>query len=198
MPDTPPDTPPVVPPEPPADPPAAPPPADDAVTLTRAEHDALIADRDAARKSAAAANRTQKDRERKLAQDGGKFEELYTAADKRAVALEQRLTRAAVSDAVQTAAARLRFRNPKLAARLIETADLTLDVDLDADTSPALDAAQAALVERRLKAAAETDPYLLSEAGGAMLAGAGGRAGAPAGANGNAAMNAMIRRSAGR
>jgi len=198
MPDTPPDTPPV---EPPADPPAAPaepPPADDAVTLTRAEHDALIADRDTARKAAAAANRTQKERERKLAQDGGKFEELYTAADKRAAALEARLTRAAVSDAVKTAAARLRFRNPALAARLIETTDLTLDVDLDADTNPALDAAQAALVERRLKAAAETDPYLLSEAGGAMLAGAGARAGAPGGGNGNAAMNAMIRRSAGR
>lgn len=170
-------------------------PDDERVTLTRAELTALERDRDEARKAAAAAAKRQRDRERESAKASGKYEDLYKEADERAKALEARLRNAAVKDAVGDAAQRLRFRNPALAARLIDLSDV--DVDLDGDTA-ALDTASVKLIERRLTEAAESDPYLLADPGGRMLPGAGAPAGGNGASGGNAAMNQAIRRAAGR
>lgn len=171
--------------------------ATDTVTLTRAELQALERDRDEARRAAATAAQRQRAREREAAKTAGNFEELYNDANGRVEKVTGLVRTHTISNAVKDAAERLGFRTPSLAARLIDTADITVEVDPDADTLPELDAGSSTLIERRLQAILEREPGLLRDGPGRMLAGA-GQNGGTSGTGGNAAMNSIIRRAAGR
>lgn len=127
----------------------------------------------------------------------GQFKELYETEKTSGETLKAGLVKAGVATAVSEAAARLGFRNPALAAKLIDLGGIDGTVELvDGQANVELAPTAGSLIEARLTKALEADPYLKGQAaGGAQLPGAGG--GAPA-ATGAAGMNAAIRASAGR
>lgn len=184
---------------PPANPPADPPNDDDKPSgLTNAEVRALRETADKAQKAAAKSDRERRDRERAAAEAAGNFEELHKQSSAQVEKVTGLVRTHAVSSAVAAAAERLGYRTPSIAAKLVDTADLTVEVDLEAATLPELDAAGKAKVEERLKELAGREPGLLREGPGRMLPGAGGQGAAGNGDGGSAAMNAAIRTAAGR
>lgn len=185
-------------PAPPAPGPAPTPPAPAPEPAPPASEDA---DRDRLQAAVAAANRRSRELEAELAQyrDKGKTsDELLADERKKRGELEGKIATAAKANAVTEAATRLRFRNPALAHRLIDLGDV--DVNLDASTLDAtLDATAKTLIERRLEAAAQAEPYLVDTGPPRQLPGAGNDpAGGGADGGGHAAMNDAIRRAAGR
>lgn len=184
---------------PPADPPPSdPPPApkDDWTPPSREEYERL-------QQAAAEANKAKRELERKAeaarkkaAQDAGNYEELYNGANTELERTRSVVKGSAVRGAVSDVATTLGFRNPTLAASLIELDGVDADLDVDKLEATVPQAARA-VIERRLKTVAERDPYLLDPGRTRQLPGAGGGGGGTD-ANGNAAMNAAIRRAAGR
>lgn len=187
-------------PPPPGDNPPPPgdnPPKDDWKPPTREEFDRL-------QEAVASANKAKKDAERAAAaatkkdkKDSGKFEELYTEANTELERVRNVVSRTAVRDAVSDAARRLRFRNPAVAFRNIDLDGITADVDLTGDDpNVTIDQATKTLIEKRLATLADAEPYMIDPSAQRQMPGAGDRS--PGGGNGNAAMNAAIRRAAGR
>jgi hypothetical protein len=164
---------------------------------SREEYEAITRERDEARRSAAKADKARRERERAAAQQAGNFEELYKEEHGRVEKVTGLVRTNTITSGVHAVAERLGFNTPSIAARLIETGDLTVEVDLDADTFPELDSAAQTLIERRLTEVAQREPGLLRSGPGRMLPGA-GQGGQGAGGSGNDAMNAMIRAGAGR
>lgn len=199
--------PPVAPPaagaQPPAEPPAAPPvtPPADPPAGPPADWTPPTYEEVQAREAAiAAANRRAKaleDAAAKAATDAateqGKFKELYEAEVAKGNTLTQSLVNAGIGTAVTEAAARLGFRNPALAGKLIDVTGIEGEL---IDGQVTLKPEAGPLIEQRLTAALQADPYLKGTVQqGAQLPGAGGGEPAPTGAAG---MNAAIRASAGR
>jgi hypothetical protein len=166
---------------------------------------------DAQQKAIAAANRKVRDQERnqskaeeERAKKAGEYEELYGKTNTELERVKGLVAKSAVKDAVTEAARKLRFRNPALASKLIDLDGVDATLDLSGD-EPKAEVEQVArnLIETRLKAAAEADPYLLGDPHQRQLPGAGGNDGNEGGggggdAAGNASMNQAIRRAAGR
>ena len=185
---------------PPADPPADPattPPADqgDWKPPTREEWEA-------SQKAIAAANQ----RARKLEQDAqrladkeaeanGEYQQIAERERQRAEQLEQGIKATAIDNAILEAAQRLQFRNPLIAPALVSRDEIEATIT-DGHTAK-VEAAGVQLIEQRLAAKLESDPYLKADAPRAQLAGA-GNPGATGATGGNAAMNDAIRRGAGR
>lgn len=135
--------------------------------------------------------------------EAGKFEELYNESEAKVGKITTGVSRMAVNAEIVATAGRLGYRNPALAASLIDTGGLDADVDLDGD-EPKVTVSQATktMIERRLTERASQDRYLVDEAKATQLAGAGG---GDTGTNsqqgaggGHGDMNAAIRRAAGR
>lgn len=186
--------------DPPAgDPPAGDPPAGDWTPPTQDEWNRM-------QEAVASANKAKRDAERAAAskankdkKDAGKFEELYTEANTELERVKGVVSKNAVKDAVAEAARRLRFRNPDVAFRNIDLAGVEAEVDLSGDApNVTIDQATKTLIERRLGALADSEPYMLDPNAQRQLPGAGSGTGGNGGAGGNAAMNAAIRRAAGR
>lgn len=184
--------------DPPKDPPPADPPKDDWTPPSREEVERLQA-------AVAAANKAKRDAERAAAKKAeedqkgaGKFEELYAKSSEELDRVKAVVGKNAVKDEVSAAARRLRFRNPDVAFRNIDLAGIEAEVDLAGD-EPKVDVDQATktLIEQRLAALAESEPYMIDPNAQRQMPGAGQRGGSGNG-SGNAAMNAAIRRAAGR
>lgn len=189
---------------PPADPtgpgtqPPAPAPAGDFTPPTREEWEATQAELNRARSAAARNDRARRDQTRQQQQAAGQFEELYQQTQTELEAIRTGLSRNAVQQAAAEAASRLRFHNPTRAAALIDLAGIEAHVDLaDGAARVELDQAARTLIEQRIARLAESDPYLLASAPPRQLPGAGAGQG-NGDAGGHAAMNAEIRRAAGR
>lgn len=172
---------------------------------TREEYEAQQKALGEANKRARALERQQSEAQRRAAEEAGNFEELHKQSSAELERVKALVTSAARKDAVAEVAARLRFRNPSIAHRLIDLAgiDATLDLEGDEPTA-AVDDAGKTMIERRLTEVAQREQYLIGDAAAGQLAGAGTNSGGggtgTGGGNGdgNAAMNAAIRRAAGR
>lgn len=169
---------------------------DDWTPPTREEYDAMIAERDQAKAAAARSSRAARENDRKGKTQAGQFEELYTEEKQRAEKLMTGLSTRAIKATVTEIAQRMHFRNPTLAARLIDIDGLNAQVD-EETYEVEVGADVKTIIERRLTAAANADGYLLTTPPQRQLPGAGAGNG-DAAAAGNAAMNAAIRRAAGR
>lgn len=131
---------------------------------------------------------------KKAAAEAGNFEELHKAEQERATKLETGIKTLAINGAITAAAQRLGFINPTLATTLI--AKDGINAELGDDFTAQLDQAANVEIERRLTEVLTRDPYLKGDPPRAQLAGAGDSEGGPTG--GHAAMNAQIRKAAGR
>lgn len=148
----------------------------------------------AANRRANELERTQRDAETERQREAGQFKTLYETAEEKATKLEGGIKSGAVNAAITDAAQRLGFRNPTLAARLIDTKGVV--AELGDDYTATVDAAGQAELETRLQAVLAANPELKGQAGGAQLGGAGDPPAAPT--TGAAALNDGIRRAAGR
>lgn len=172
---------------------------------TREEYEAQQKALGEANKRARTLERQQTEAQRKAAEEAGNFEELHKQSSAELERVKGLVASAAKRDAVAEVAARLRFRNPNIAHKLIDLGGIEATLDLEGDEpSATVDSAGKATIESRLQAVAQADSYLLGDAAAGQLAGAGASTGAggtgSGGGNGdgNAAMNAAIRRAAGR
>lgn len=164
---------------------------------SREEYEAMQRERDEARNAAAKADRARRERERKAAEEAGNYEELHKQSSAELERVKNLVVSGAKRDAVSEVAARLRFRNPSLAHKLISLDGINAELDLDGDEpTAAVDQGGKGLIESRLKAVLEAEPYLAGEGQQRQLPGAGqgnGQTGA-----GHSDMNQAIRRAAGR
>lgn len=104
------------------------------------------------------------------------------AAEARATELEGQLAKASLGESVATAATKLGFRNPAIAARLVDLASVTDD---DGKVDPAK-------VDAELKKALKADPYL-----GGSQSNDGGARSTSTGGDGKTDMNKVIRKAVG-
>jgi hypothetical protein len=170
----------------------------DAVTMTKAEVEAL-------EKAAATANRKLRDAQKKIDQAesagkaaAGQHEELYNQTKAELDRVTGVVGANAINTEVATIAQRLGFKNPALAHKLIDTAGVDAEVDLSGDAPKVeVDATAKTILEARLKAVLEADPYLKGDPAQRQLPGA-GQGGGGNGGGANAEMNAAIRRASGR
>lgn len=170
---------------------------------TYAELQALQAERDAAQAAKRRAEKAAQTKETAGKKEAGKFEELYNESEAKLGKVTQAVSRTFVNSEVTAAAARLGFRDPGDAARLIDTSGIEADVELEGD-APKIEVSQAskAMIERRLTELATRSRYLIDESRARQSADAGGAASgrnsSPDAAGGHGDMNAAIRRAAGR
>jgi hypothetical protein len=174
----------------------------DVVTMSKADHDALqeaVAQANAAKR---AAEKRAASKETAGKKEAGKFEELYNESEAKVGKITSGVSRMAVNAEIAAVAGRLGYRNPAIAAQLIDTNGLDAEVELDGD-EPKISVSNATktMIERRLTERATQDRYLVDESRARQLQDAGGGdsgRNSQGGGGGNADMNAAIRRAAGR
>jgi hypothetical protein len=186
-------------PAPQPEPPPAPQPQPDAWTPpTREEYEAQQAELESARRAAARAEQTRRQHTRQQQQQAGEFESLYKESQQELDAIRAGLASSAVESAVTQVASRLRFANPTLAHRLLDTAGIEAEVTIaDGKSKVEVPSGAETLIEQRLRRILEENPYLAAPGAQRQLPGA-GQGNGSAGGGGAADINLALRRAAGR
>lgn len=157
---------------------------------TREEWEAMQTNLGKATQQARKAQRDAEAAATRTAEEQGRFKDLYEGEQAKVGKLQQGVSRAALESTITELAGRLRFANPALAVRLVDTAGI--EPSFDEETFVAtVGQAERGLLEHRLKQILEETPGLAAANAPRQLPGAGN--GGTGGASGNDAMNRMLR-----